>query len=258
MLDAVLHLVINQISQHNAFQLRVIQCDLQIRQCILETLHLFERNAGLDQIVVTVHNFSELWVIDHSTTTAEAAATAAHAAVETFRSGLDTSIRPRAEGEGRLGPELFARKLRLTLGSDLAPEQLRGRAWADYHAVRAEMLRLARERPRLGIVADQVGCPPWARNLAGVTTRVVRQMTDKAGETRRHGTWHYCDSGVVSWYDFARVIFDTARSIGLSLILGPVSFLDAHQGVDQGIDPDRLRDIVIHAGGEAHLFLQRT
>ena len=77
------------------------------------------------------------------------------------------------------------------------------------------MLRLARERPRLGIVADQVGCPTWARNLAGVTTRVVRQMTDKAGETRRHGTWHYCDSGVVSWYDFARVIFDTARSIGL-------------------------------------------
>ena len=77
------------------------------------------------------------------------------------------------------------------------------------------MLRLARERPRLGIVADQVGCPTWARNIAGVTTRVVRQMNDKAGETRRHGTWHYCDSGVVSWYDFARVIFDTARSIGL-------------------------------------------
>lgn len=77
------------------------------------------------------------------------------------------------------------------------------------------MLRLARERPRLGIVADQVGCPTWARNLAGVTTRVVRKMTDKAGETRRHGTWHYCDSGVVSWYDFARVIFGTALSIGL-------------------------------------------
>jgi len=30
-------------------------------------------NAKLDQIVVSVHSFSELWVIDHSTTTAEAA-----------------------------------------------------------------------------------------------------------------------------------------------------------------------------------------
>ena len=30
-------------------------------------------NADLDQIVVSVHNFSEIWIIDHSTTTAEAA-----------------------------------------------------------------------------------------------------------------------------------------------------------------------------------------
>ncbi len=30
-------------------------------------------NAGLDQVMVSVHNFSEIWVIDHSTTTAEAA-----------------------------------------------------------------------------------------------------------------------------------------------------------------------------------------
>jgi uncharacterized protein DUF1566/arylsulfotransferase ASST/beta-agarase/YXIM esterase-like protein len=30
-------------------------------------------NAGLDQIVLSIHSFSEFWVIDHSTTTAEAA-----------------------------------------------------------------------------------------------------------------------------------------------------------------------------------------
>ncbi len=30
-------------------------------------------NAELDQLVVSVHNFSEIWIIDHSTTTAEAA-----------------------------------------------------------------------------------------------------------------------------------------------------------------------------------------
>ena len=30
-------------------------------------------NADLDQIVVSVHDFSEIWIIDHSTTTAEAA-----------------------------------------------------------------------------------------------------------------------------------------------------------------------------------------
>jgi hypothetical protein len=30
-------------------------------------------NAELDQIILSVHNFSEIWIIDHSTTTAEAA-----------------------------------------------------------------------------------------------------------------------------------------------------------------------------------------
>ncbi len=73
------------------------------------------------------------------------AAAAAHEALEAFRAGLDGEVRSRAEGEGRLGPDLFARKLRLTLGSDLTPEELRRRAWADYDAVRGEMVRLARE-----------------------------------------------------------------------------------------------------------------
>jgi uncharacterized protein (DUF885 family) len=75
----------------------------------------------------------------------EFAAAAAHEALDAFRAGLDGEVRSRAEGAGRLGPELFARKLRLTLGSDLAPDELRRRAWADYHAVRCEMVRLARE-----------------------------------------------------------------------------------------------------------------
>lgn len=75
----------------------------------------------------------------------EAAAAEALAAVERFRDGLDREVRPRASGDGRLGPDLFARKLRLTLGSDLSPDELRRRAWADYHAVRGEMLRLAQE-----------------------------------------------------------------------------------------------------------------
>ncbi|MCP4221032.1 MAG: arylsulfotransferase [bacterium] len=33
-------------------------------------------NADLDQILVTVHNFSEIWIIDHNTTTSEAAGSA--------------------------------------------------------------------------------------------------------------------------------------------------------------------------------------
>lgn len=74
------------------------------------------------------------------------------------------------------------------------------------------MLRLARERPSLSIVADQVGCPTWARNLARVTGRLIAALGRDDG---RVGTWHYCDSGVVSWYDFARAIFTEAHAAGL-------------------------------------------
>ena len=75
----------------------------------------------------------------------EPAASEARDALERFRDGLEREVGPRAAGDGRLGPDLFARKLRLTLGSDISPDELRRRAWADYHAVRAEMTRLARE-----------------------------------------------------------------------------------------------------------------
>ncbi|MFN8620701.1 MAG: DUF885 domain-containing protein [Chloroflexota bacterium] len=75
----------------------------------------------------------------------EAAAATAHEALAGFRHALDTDVRARASGEGRLGPDLYAQKLRHTLGSDLTPDQLLDRAWADHRAVRAEMLRLARE-----------------------------------------------------------------------------------------------------------------
>ena len=47
------------------------------------------------------------------------AAATATAAIAWFRERLDEDVRGRAEGEGRLGADLFARKLRLTLGSDL-------------------------------------------------------------------------------------------------------------------------------------------
>ena len=70
---------------------------------------------------------------------------AARAAVEEFRRRLNDEILPRAKGEARLGSELFAKKLRLTLASEITPEQVLASARRDYDLVRAEMLRLARD-----------------------------------------------------------------------------------------------------------------
>lgn len=70
---------------------------------------------------------------------------AARGAVEQFRRVLNDEVLEKAQGEGRLGPELFAQKLHHTLASDIAPARLLARARRDYDLVRAEMLRLARD-----------------------------------------------------------------------------------------------------------------
>lgn len=77
------------------------------------------------------------------------------------------------------------------------------------------MLRLARERPTLSIVADQTGCPTWARNLAQATAQMLLHSLAPGAGQGCSGTWHYCDNGIVSWYDFARKIFETAFALGL-------------------------------------------
>ncbi len=67
------------------------------------------------------------------------------AALDDLRACLEREVLPRSSGDGRLGPALYAAKLRHVLGSDLAPEELSARAGRDARAVRAEMARLARE-----------------------------------------------------------------------------------------------------------------
>ena len=74
----------------------------------------------------------------------EHAASDARSALAAFEAFLHDELLPASEGEGRLGPELFARKLRHTLRSDHTVDDVLRRAEAEYTAVRAEMVRIAR------------------------------------------------------------------------------------------------------------------
>jgi uncharacterized protein (DUF885 family) len=74
-----------------------------------------------------------------------AAATGSQA-VARAESILRDEVGPRAAGEGRLGPALFAAKLRRTLRDpELTPARILDRATSEAVAVRAEMVRLAGE-----------------------------------------------------------------------------------------------------------------
>ena len=76
------------------------------------------------------------------------------------------------------------------------------------------MLKLAQERDKLSIVADQVGAPTSARMLADVTAEIVRQLLDQ-GAYRKYGTYHLVAEGETSWYGYARYVIEQASSLGL-------------------------------------------
>lgn len=75
-----------------------------------------------------------------------AAAQTARGALAAFEVHLRDAVLPASDGEGRLGRDLFAQKMRHTMQSDeLTPERILAQAERDFAAVRSEMVRLARD-----------------------------------------------------------------------------------------------------------------
>lgn len=74
------------------------------------------------------------------------------------------------------------------------------------------MLRLGAEREALRVVADQVGAPTWARNIADATALIVthaqRQRRDGMFAS---GVFNLSSRGATSWHGFAEAIFVAAR-----------------------------------------------
>jgi dTDP-4-dehydrorhamnose reductase len=64
------------------------------------------------------------------------------------------------------------------------------------------MLRLSSERTELNVIYDQIGTPTYAEDLA----RAILDLLQKgfSGFT----LYHYSNEGAISWYDFAKAIFD--------------------------------------------------
>jgi dTDP-4-dehydrorhamnose reductase len=74
------------------------------------------------------------------------------------------------------------------------------------------ILRLARERDRLKIVADQHGAPTWSSDLARMTAHVVTYIERRAAQANCSlsetalsvsGIYHASGAGETTWYGFA-------------------------------------------------------
>jgi dTDP-4-dehydrorhamnose reductase len=73
------------------------------------------------------------------------------------------------------------------------------------------ILRLAREREELKVVADQMGAPTWARFIAEASAHVLRQaQAERAAASFDSGLFHLTSSGHTSWHGFATAIVDAA------------------------------------------------
>ena len=134
----------------------------------------------------------------------ETAAGPAREALERFRAALDTEVRARAEGDGRLGPELFQQKLQHTLSSDLGYEELRARARRDYELVRTEMVRLSRELWPAWKPDEEL---PQAKDESDdVDSRIVRGVLDAIAAEHRQPDelLEWCQQEVVRIEDFCR------------------------------------------------------
>lgn len=82
------------------------------------------------------------------------------------------------------------------------------------------MLRLSDTRDGLTVVADQIGGPTTARDIAAACLEMADQLI---ADPSKPGTYHYSGAPDVSWTDFARAIFDQA---GRAVTVIPIRTID--------------------------------
>ncbi|HAQ18222.1 MAG TPA: dTDP-4-dehydrorhamnose reductase [Prolixibacteraceae bacterium] len=136
--------------------------------------------------------------------------------------------RPYQEDD-RVNPQSVYGKTKLegeTLCQELNPERLIIRTSWLYSAFGNNfvktMIRLGNERPEVGVIADQIGSPTNAADLALAILTIISSVTN--GEKPFvPGIYHYSNEGVASWYDFAKAIFEIA---GINCLVKPITTED--------------------------------
>ncbi len=84
------------------------------------------------------------------------------------------------------------------------------------------MVRLGNERQELGVIADQIGSPTNAADLALAILTIISSVEC----CEKHfipGIYHYSNEGVASWYDFAKAIFEIS---GIKCMVKPIASED--------------------------------
>jgi dTDP-4-dehydrorhamnose reductase len=81
------------------------------------------------------------------------------------------------------------------------------------------VLRLARERDTLAMVADQTGAPTGAALIADVTAQVLAQYLRSRRESFAYGIYHLAAAGETNWQRYASFIVAEAAALGQTFAL---------------------------------------
>jgi dTDP-4-dehydrorhamnose reductase len=110
------------------------------------------------------------------------------------------------------------------------------------------MLRLAEERDRLAVVADQIGAPTGAELLADLTAHILRAV---GARPELGGTYHAAASGETNWHAYSKHVIAFARALGRPVRVAddaivPIATADyatpARRPLNSRLDTRRLRD----------------
>lgn len=79
------------------------------------------------------------------------------------------------------------------------------------------MLRLSKTRDEIGVVSDQFGSPTYAMDLANTILKIIKENNNA------FGVFHYSNEGAISWYDFAKAIFELNK---IKIKINPITTED--------------------------------
>ncbi|MBM0206967.1 dTDP-4-dehydrorhamnose reductase [Micromonospora sp. STR1s_5] len=107
------------------------------------------------------------------------------------------------------------------------------------------VLRLAREREELRVVADQHGCPTSATDLAAALQAITLGFL--FGSDASYGTYHYANGGETNWAELAAEVFSNSQALGgpsakVTAIASADHPTPARRPANSRLDTSKLRD----------------
>ncbi|MEI4520646.1 dTDP-4-dehydrorhamnose reductase [Pseudomonas sp. CCNWLW23] len=108
------------------------------------------------------------------------------------------------------------------------------------------MLRLAKERESLSIIADQIGAPTGADLIADVSALTLQQALLRP---QLSGLYHLAAAGEVSWHGYATLVIDFAKAQGEELRVKDINAIEtsayptpARRPLNSRLNTGKLRD----------------